>query len=1197
MRKKYLYVVLTVMVAGTAAGGGVWYWRRSHDQMGIAHAALIRGDLRVAQLTLRALVRDDPNNAEAHFRLGAVQLSLGDPVAAERELRLARAGGLDVGQIAPLLARAYLAQDRFADVLKDFPVDTLPPDQAAPLLVSRALAQLGLKQNDAAAATIAEAERLAPQSADALLAAARIALAREDVAGAEAKVDHALAISPRSIDALTLKGTLRRVNKDLPAAVAAFDIAIEVTPNALPLRLERADTLLAMGQDQKARDDVAIVLKADARNPTANYLQAVLLFHAKDWAGADAALQKIAPEIGRFPRGEYFAALVKTSLGQVEQATEIATHYVAHAPGDAAGYKLLAGIQSSAQRPEQAIEVLNRAFAAGVADVELLEMLGAAYTQTGQTALARQTLVRAAALANDNPRVLARIAALQVGAGDPVGAERELIRSVEIAPDKTETGEQLVMAALAAGDVTRASAALEQLKRQPKADPSKIDNLTGQVRLAQFDLAGARAAFEAVLKADPNATGTQLNLARVLILQNQDAEAETVLNAVLRREPANIAALADMARILQPRKRGDRLIELLEAARKAAPDNPAIVLAQVEVLAETGATQRGVALLDQLPKEQAELPGVLTIRARLQTALGMPREAQATYRHILATNPGNLDALGHYADLLLQANDAEGVRQTIRKGLAALPGNLKLLEASVAVDQRTDGLDSALRNAAVLAREPAQLPAARQLKGWLYMSVQRFADAASAYQAELDANPSTELAVATASALEADGRKADATHVLKGWLAGHPDDVTATQALASLDLQNRRFDEAERGLTAVLAKQPNDPTALNNLAWLYQRRSDPRARELANKAFLLAPGPQSADTLGWILVSQGSPADGLSLLRQAAEQLRNDPAVLYHFAVALNASGQRDDAIRVLTALVNAKGEFDDKPAASKLLDTLEGPKKEHRCGPGHDAAVANLLDPFPQQRAARPRHLRREPAAPPGRHRRGGQHGAGPGTMVSGVIGAGRSGGVRPMEPICPRATDRSAAWSARSPPAVPGHSQGRHVGGPRAAVPRQPEGAGAAARGRAAGRCHRRPLLLPRRRGGGVARRRVRPAGGDHRPRLGRHAVSWPCRAATPDPGRHWPGRRGDHRQRRSARRAAAPRCRAAKDHGAAQRRRYRRLSPGGPRRGPRRTRTGRTDADFSRRTDRAQAPRSDHRRPEAAARVRVADRRRGA
>lgn len=928
MRKKYLLIVLTVMVASTAAGGGVWYWRRSHDQMGIARAAMNRGDLRVAQLALRSLVRDDPNNAEAHFRLGALQLSLGDPVAAERELRLAQAGGLDVGQVAPLLARAYLAQDRFADVLNDFPVDALPPDQAAPLLVSRALAQIGLKQDDAAETTIVQAEQLAPRSADPLLAAARIAIAREDIVGAEARVDRALAISPRSIDALTLKGALRRVNKDLPAAVAAFDIAIAVAPHALPLRLERADTLLAMGQDQKAREDVAIVLKADARNPAANYLQAVLLFHAKDWAGADAALQKIAPVIGRFPRGEYFAALVKMSLGQLEQATEAATHYVAHAQGDAAGYKLLAGIQSSAQRPEQAIEVLNRAVTAGVADVELLELLGAAYTQTGQTALARQTLVRAAALANDNPQVLARIAALQVGAGDPVGAERQLIRSVEIAPDKTETGEQLVTAALAAGDVTRASAALEQMKRQPKADPAKINNLTGQVRLAQFDLAGARVAFEAVLKADPNATGTQLNLVRVLVLQNQSAEAETVLNAVLRREPANIAALTSMSRILQAQKRADRLIELLEAARKAAPGNAAIVLALVEVLAETGATQRGAALLDQLPKEQAELPGVLAIRARLQIALGMPREAQDTYRHILASNPANLDAVGRYADLLLQANDAEGARQAIRKGLAGLPGNLNLLQACVAVDQRTGGLEAALRTAAELAREPAQLPAARQLKGWLYMSERRFAEAASAYQAELDADPSTALAVATASALEADGRKADATRVLKAWLAGHPDDVTATQALASLDLQNRRFDEAERGLTAVLAKQPNDPAALNNLAWLYQQRNDPRARELANKAFLLAPGPQAADTLGWILVSQGNPTNGLPLLRQAAEQLRNDPAVLYHFAVALNASGQRDDAIRVLTALVSAKGEFDDKPAASKLLDTLEGPKK-----------------------------------------------------------------------------------------------------------------------------------------------------------------------------------------------------------------------------------------------------------------------------
>jgi putative PEP-CTERM system TPR-repeat lipoprotein len=927
MRKKYLFVALAILVLGSTAAGGAWYWHRTHDQMGIARAAMTRGDLHSAQLALRSLVRNDPQNTEGHFRLGATQLALGDAVAAERELRFAQAGGWDAHAIMPLMTRAYLAQSRFAELLKEFPVEGLPSERAGPLLGARALAHLGLKENDAAATDIAAAERLAPEDFDILLAAARIAIVRND-GSAETKVDRALAVNPRSVDALLIKGMLRYGSRDYPAALATYDAAVAITPNAPAPRVERAKTLLAMGQDEKAREDVTAALAMDARNPTANYLQAVLLMRAKDWVSADAALAKIEPVLNRFPRGEYFLSLVKMNLGQGEQAIDAASRYVAHEPRDAAGYKLLARIHAGAGRPQQAIEVLSRATAAGLTDAEMLELLGGVYARTGQTALAAQTLDRATTLAGDNAGALARIAVLRLGAGDPSGAEREFIRSLEIAPDQAQTGEQLVVAALAAGDVDRAVAALERLKRQPKADPAKVSNLTGLVRLAQLNYDGARAAFEAAIKADPNAVGVRLNLARVLALQNRPAEAETQLNEVLRKDPANAVALTSLSRMLIAQRRTDRLMELLEAARKVAPGNAGLTVALAALLADNGDAPRGYALLNQMPKDQAELPGVLALRARLQIALGQQREAQDTYRRILTAEPRNLDAVRRLAELLAQAGDTVGAKQVIRQGLDAMPGNLQLLETYVAADYRVGGLDAALESARQLAKEPAQLPAARMLTGGMYMSLKRFADAAAAYQAELSANPSTQLAVATAVALNVAGRQADAARLLRDWIDRHPDDLGATQTLSGLELQNHQLDDAERDLNAILAKQPNNAVALNNLAWIYQQRKDPRARDLSRKAFLLAPSPQTADTLAWILVGEDDATTALTLLRQATRGMPGDLAMRYHLAVALNATGQRDDAIALLTTLAKTEGDFDDKPAARKLLDELGGPKQ-----------------------------------------------------------------------------------------------------------------------------------------------------------------------------------------------------------------------------------------------------------------------------
>ncbi|MEO9189160.1 MAG: hypothetical protein ABI224_04030, partial [Acetobacteraceae bacterium] len=113
---------------------------------------------------------------------------------------------------------------------------------------------------------------------------------------------------------------------------------------------------------------------------------------------------------------------------------------------------------------------------------------------------------------------------------------------------------------------------------------------------------------------------------------------------------------------------------------------------------------------------------------------------------------------------------------------------------------------------------------------------------------------------------------------------------------------------------------PRNAVALNNLARVYQLRGDPQARATAEKAFLLDPSAQNADTLGWILTRGGDPARGLVLLRQAAP---GDPRFAYHLGVALNDVGQKENAVKVLNAVVAVKGDFTEKADARKLLEQI----------------------------------------------------------------------------------------------------------------------------------------------------------------------------------------------------------------------------------------------------------------------------------
>jgi tetratricopeptide (TPR) repeat protein len=314
------------------------------------------------------------------------------------------------------------------------------------------------------------------------------------------------------------------------------------------------------------------------------------------------------------------------------------------------------------------------------------------------------------------------------------------------------------------------------------------------------------------------------------------------------------------------------------------------------------------------------------MQARLRMMLGEPEGARDSYRRILDLEPGNLEARDNLINLLVSANNTDGAKTVIEEGLLALPGNPTLLRAYLQVTLKAQGLDAALAAADRLAADPANQAVGRLLKGGVYSLAGHFADAIVAYTAEQRSQPSSALALRIAAARSAAGQPDQAAEELRWWLATHADDADAAERLAQLDLAARRFSEAKEHLQVVANKRPNDATALNNLAWIYQHSNDPRARSTALRAYLISPTPDTADTLGWILTAEGNPKKGLVLLRQAAAQHGDALSIRYHLAVALKETGQSPEALGVLQPIVQGSVSFDEKQDAAHLLDQLTKP-------------------------------------------------------------------------------------------------------------------------------------------------------------------------------------------------------------------------------------------------------------------------------
>ena len=924
--KKLLILLVVIVVIGGGAAGAWWKFVHKADNFANARALIEKGDLKAAQIELRNAVRDDPTNSEAHFRLGLVQIRLGDPVAAEKEFRLARDNGFDPRGVTPLLAQTYMAQGKFRELLRDFPAAGQPPEIAVSVLVTRGIAMMQMDNMDGAAAAFAEAERLGPQQVDPPLAAARVLVAKHDYTGAEAKVDRALAINGKSADALVLKAQLANLKGDRTKALAALDSAVEVAPNSSAARLERANILIATGQDAKAKEDVDAVLKAEPRSAGAVYLQAVLGARAKDFQAADASLTKIGAVLARFPRGYYFQAIIKFNLGQAEQAVEAASKYMARNPGDPDGVKLMARIDLAVQRPDHAIQILDAAAVAGTADAEMLDLLGRAYAQSGRSQQALQTFEKAAAMAPNNPDLLNRLASARLGQGDANGAAKDLQHSLDLAPKQASTAEALVVAALAAGDFDKAAAALAQID-QTKANPEAFGILTGMVRMAQLDVDAAVTAFNSVLKERPDSIPARLNLAKIAVLQNRMPDGERLLQEILTKQPAQDQALSAMVGIFLLDGRIGRAIATVEGAHAAAPTNVGVTLTLADLYVRNRDGDKAVALLDAASKGQAPNQAILAARVRALVALGKSDAAEAQLRDVIALDPANEQARRALAEQLAGRKAFDASRTLLRAGLDLKPGSPRMVEALLALEIAAKGPDGALQLVDELGKDPRNKQALRGLKGSVLMTANRPADAAQAFLVDYKAEPSGELAGRLAQAWMAAGKPDQGVPVLKEWLAKQPDDLVALQVLTAIDLSSHNLVEAEAVLKHILDLQPNNVASMNNLAWIYQQRTDPQSQAaslaLAHKAYLLSPTPQIADTLGWILTTQNKPEVALMLLRQASQQLPTDPTVQFHFAPVLKALGRNDEAASALRPIVLGKQVFDERDAAKRMLDEL----------------------------------------------------------------------------------------------------------------------------------------------------------------------------------------------------------------------------------------------------------------------------------
>ncbi len=823
----------------------------------LGKALLKSGNLKGAEAAFEEALRQGVNRGEVALPLGQVYLALGRPdavidrIAATGLPRELQVEVLSIRGIAYAEAnKAALASQSFQEARALDPKSVTPLIAEIPVLLSRG-------QIESARAMAAKAIELAPNNGYAWNMQASVLHATLDASGALAAYDRALSLEPRHIDARVARAALlidlkrdADAQKDLdllrtsapeepraaylraviasqkgdgPTVAVALKEVVDVIDALPPPWLAGREQLLmvgalahhGLGNLEKAREYLNIVISRNSRNLGARKLLASIYVDARDYSRAETLLEdlrKVAPDD---PQVMFLLGSVRMAKRRYLEATEL-LEKAAERTGSAEMNRTLAFSQLGLGRNELGLANLEKAFAANPGDAQLGTALAMYYMRRGQTAKAMQIAEAMVKREPANMTALNFLGTIKGATGDKVGARatysqvlardptfrpaalnlvrldvgdrafddarRRLSEMLAKRHDDPDVLYELGMLEQRAGRPTEAIRHLQKAnevqRRDPRAGMALIEVQLGQ-RQAELALAAAK---ELAAKYPDNVV-VLLALGRTQLTVGDKGSARSAFQAATRRAEFDVETQIVIGRLQLAADNPDGASYSAEKALLGRPDDPVAMALMVEIAAKRGDAAKADAALKALGAKHPNRVETAVATADLAMSRGQYAAAVAAYRTVLSRDETTANAL-NLARAHLAAGEAGKAATFLEGWVKGRPNDLPALK----------GLAEAQFRA-------GQLPAARQ---------------------------SYARAVAAA-----------------------PDDATTLNNYANLLLQLNdpaAQEQAERALKLV----PNDPAYADTVGWIlvqkgqidaglrYLRDARLRAPEIGEIRFHLA---------------------------------------------------------------------------------------------------------------------------------------------------------------------------------------------------------------------------------------------------------------------------------------------------------------------------------------------------------------------
>ncbi len=880
---------------------------------------LAQNDFRTASIELKNALQAQPDKAETRFLLAKALLEMGDPVAAEVELKKAKDLGFAEDKLAPLTAKSLLRLGKFKQLFETYgKANYADPQIQADVLTAVGAAYAEQKQHQEARHLFEEAAKLAPEDVMVNLALARQMALSKEYEPAIARLNRLLEKTPDAPDVLKLRGDIERAQGNIEAAKKDYQQAMAAKQVFAPAFA--AMVMVALGENdvQAARLALENLKKVAPTELNTRFIEARVLFKEQKLKEARERVAQLLKDMPDNPSVMELAGIIDYRLDNLTQAEAQLAKVVQASDEHLDARSFLISTYLRRGQLDKATAALQPVLGSMGNNPTLLGLAGDIAMRKGELVVAEKYFAKAAQLDPANLRRQTSLAWTHVAKGGDQGVD-ELTRIAE-SDQGVSADLALISAHINRKSYDKALQALTGLEK--KHQGALAAEWRGRIQLLQNQPEEARKSFESVLQQSPGHVPASLQLAQLDISNGKPALAKKRYETLLTADPANLAVLQALQALSRDDPEG--MIARLQKALQAKSDDPALATLLTNAYLEHGDKKLALDLAQNAAARFPDEPDVFEVLGRAFVANGDMQQAITAYNKMQSLQPDSVAPHLRLAQVAIVQKNPTSAEKSLRRALELKPDLFDAYRGLALLALDRNDVPTAYSLAREFQKKNPKSVSGYLLEADIAIAKKQWEVAVTALRSGLKQGPKIELAVKLDKALRASGAKVEADKFSSEWAKAHPDVLPFRLHQADVALQNGQPEVAMQHYKAILARNPDHVLALNNLASLLVKSDPKQALSLAEQAVAKAPKEAAiADTLAEALIANRQPEKAIEVMKPFASGATVLPGVRMNLAKAYLAAGDKAAAKKQLEALSTLGDRYPKQAEVKQLLNGL----------------------------------------------------------------------------------------------------------------------------------------------------------------------------------------------------------------------------------------------------------------------------------